>query len=257
MNHVVRVLATARDHVVGEGSGVSTSARDGGAAADGGSVAAGFGVNATGTDGCLTSNRVTASGSTLGSVETFSQTTGAVSTDVSSSDQYATINGGCAGLFANDVGVYDDFNPATQTDTFSVLNPVATGTAGGTWPPPPPPPQIFSGADNQSGRREAGLAAPGPCLRSRPAAIPGTGDFLVQEVASPDFFGGAPNNNSMSSIIVTDEHGNVLNRFEQFNFFNIFLLDVGDYVQASSATSTAFTLGPSGQQLYPFTYSGH
>ncbi len=101
------------------------------------------------------------------------------------------------------------------------------------------------------------LVQPGGSSYEHPAAIPGTGDFLVQEVASPDFFGGAPNNNSMSSIIVTDEHGNVLNRFEQFNFFNIFLLDVGDYVQASSATSTAFTLGPSGQQLYPFTYSGH
>ncbi len=373
MNHVVRVLATARDHVVGEASGVSTITMDGVAAADGGSVAAGFGVNATGTDGFLTSNQVTASGSTLGSVETFSQTTGAVSTDVSSSDQYATINGGCAGLFANDVGVYDDFNPATQTDTFSVLNPVATGTAGGTWTPPASLAQIFCGADNQSSAQDAVLGSTGssldvwpvdfatnstgtpvnisPALASlsvpvvgglgqnssqafvaitdfantsvpgtivtadlksgqvatfpgvttgifsglavnstanealagssggfgiydlashagtlvqpggssyeHPAAIPGTGDFLVQEVASPDFFGGAPNNNSMSSIIVTDEHGNVLNRFEQFNFFNIFLLDVGDYVQASSATSTAFTLGPSGQQLYPFTYSGH
>src|SRR5258708_13009242 len=116
MNHVVRVLATARDHVVGEGSGVSTITMDGVAAADGGSVAAGFGVNATGTDGFLTSNQVTASGSTLGSVETFSQTTGAVSTDVSSSDQYATINGGSAGLFPNHLLVYHDLNPPPPTN---------------------------------------------------------------------------------------------------------------------------------------------
>jgi hypothetical protein len=61
----------------------------------------------------------------------------------------------------------------------------------------------------------------------------------------------------MSSIIVTDAHGNVLHRFEQFNFYNVFLLDMGDYLQASPATSTAFTLGPRGQQLYPFNYTGH
>src|SRR5258708_21167051 len=172
MNHVVRVLATARDHVVGEGSGVSTSARDGGAAADGGSVAAGFGVNATGTDGFLTSNQVTASGSTLGSVETFSQSTGAVSTDVSSSDQYATINGGCPGLFANDVGVYDDFNPATQTDTFRVLNPVATGSAGGTWAPPASVAQIFCGADNPSSAQDAVLGSTGSSLAIWPVHFP-------------------------------------------------------------------------------------
>lgn len=75
---------------------------------------------------------------------------------------------------------------------------------------------------------------------------------MTQEVASPDFFGGAPNNNSMSSVIVTDEHGNVLRRLEQLNFFNIFLLDMGDYVQLNPSTSTAFTRGPGGQQLYPF-----
>ncbi len=179
MNHVVRVLATARDHVVGEASGVSTITMDGVAAADGGSVAAGFGVNATGTDGFLTSNQVTASGSTLGSVETFSQTTGAVSTDVSSSDQYATINGGCAGLFANDVGVYDDFNPATQTDTFSVLNPVATGTAGGTWTPPASLAQIFCGADNQSSAQDAVLGSTGSSLDVWPV------DFATNSTGTP------------------------------------------------------------------------
>lgn len=373
MNHVVRVLATAGGHVVGEASGVSTITMDGVAPADGGSVAGGFGVSATGTDGFLTSDQVTASGSTLGSVETFSQSTGSVSTDVSSSDQYATISGGCAGLFANDVGVYDDYNPATQTDTFRVLSPVATGTAAGTWDPPASLGQIICGADNQSSAQDAvlssngssllvsatdfaanstgtpvsispalaslsipvvgglaqnpgqafvsvtdaantsapgtiaavdlksgqvttfpgvttgfsfGLAVnpaanealegsfagfgiydlashagtlvqPGGSIYQHPAAIPGTSDFLVQEAAGPDFFGGSPNNNSMSSIIVTDAHGNVLHRFEQFNFYNIFLLDMGDYLQASPATSTAFTLGPRGQQLYPFNYTGH
>jgi len=373
VNHVVRVLATSHGHVVGEASGVSTITMDGVRAADGGSVNNGFGVNATGTDGLLTSDQLTANGSTLASVETFNQSTGAVSTDVSSpSDLYGTINGACAGIFANDVGVYDDFNPANQTDTFRVLNPVTTGTAGGTWSPPASLGSIFCAADNQSSAQDAVLSSTGsslevtpadfatnstrtpinisPALASlaipaiggfgqnssqafvavtdvanlsapgtiadvdlnsgqvttfpgvttdffsglavnpvanealagsfggfgiydlashagtlvqpggstyeHPAAVPGTSDFLVQEVASPDFFGGAPNNNTMSSIILTDQRGIVLHRFEQFNFFNIFLLDMGDYVQASSATSKAFTLGPLGQQLYPFSYNG-
>ena len=47
---------------------------------------------------------------------------------------------------------------------------------------------------------------------------------------------------------------NVVHRYEQFNFFNTFLFDVGDYLQPSSATSTAFALGPAGQQLHPFAY---
>jgi hypothetical protein len=375
MNHVVRVLATAHGHVVGEASDVSSISMDGVIPADGGTVANGFGVNADGTDGFLTSDQVTASGSTLGSVETFNQSTGSVSTDVSSPDEYATIDGGCAGLFHNDTGVYDDYNPAAQTDTFRVLNPVATGTTAGTWDPPAALGQLICAADNQSSDQNAVLSTSGPSLLvspanfaanstetpidlspalasltapavggfgqdpatgqafvavtdaanasapgtiaaadlksgqvttfpgvttdffsglavnpaaneilagsyagfgiynlnshagtliqpggstyQHPAAIPGTSDFMVQEVAPPDFFGTSPNNNAMSSIIVTDEHGNVLRRYEQFNFYNIFLLDMGDYLQTSSATSTAFTLGPLGQQLYPFNYTGH
>jgi hypothetical protein len=87
-----------------------------------------------------------------------------------------------------------------------------------------------------------------------PAWIPGTHDFMLEEPASPDFFGSAPNNNTLSSILVIDENGNVVHRYEQFNFFNTFLFDVGAYIQPSSATSRAFTLGPAGQQLHPFDY---
>jgi len=372
MNHVVRVLATSSGHVVGEASGVSSISMDGIRPADGGSVAGGFGVNAAGSDGFLTSGQLTAGGATLGSVETFSQSTAGVSTVVSSPDSYNTISGGCAGLFHRDLGVYEDFNPATQAGNFRVLNPVATGTAGGTWNPPRGFGQILCAADNQSSddtallsvksgpklvvssanfaagsfgpqvnispalqslrfpavggfgqnpaTRQAvvavtdaantsapgtiviadlktgqvatfpgvttdffsGLAVdpatnqavagsfggfgiynlathagtliqPGGSTYEHPAADPARGEFIIQEVASPDLFGGAPNNNTMSSVVVTDEHGNVLRRLEQFNFFNIFLLDMGDYVQLNPPASMAFTLGPGGQQLYPFS----
>jgi hypothetical protein len=62
------------------------------------------------------------------------------------------------------------------------------------------------------------------------------------------------NNNAMSSIVVVDEHGTVLQRIEKFNFYDIYLLDMGSYVQLDPATSTGYTLAPGGWQLYPFTY---
>jgi hypothetical protein len=86
------------------------------------------------------------------------------------------------------------------------------------------------------------------------AWIPGTHDFLVEEPASPDFSGSTPNNNTLSSVLVVDESGNVVHRYEQFNFFNTFLFDVADYLQPSTATSRAFALGLDGQQLHPLAY---
>src|SRR5258708_27760697 len=77
----------------------------------------------------------------------------------------------------------------------------------------------------------------------------------MQGVAPPDLFGPSPNNNAASAVDVIDEHGNLLQRLEQFNFFNIFLLDMGSYLQVSPTTSTGYTLGPGGTQLAPFHYS--
>jgi hypothetical protein len=370
LDHVVRVLATAHGRVTGEASGVSTISMDGIAAADGGSVIDGFGVDANGTDGLLTSNQVTASGAELGSTETFNQNTGATSTVASSSDIYTTIGDGCAGIHGNDTGVVDDFNGVT--DTYRTLNPVSEGAFTGTWNPPADVGNILCAASNQTTSQSAllngfnqqlfvtpadfaagttgtpvdvspafssftlpsiGAFAENPAtghayvgvsdvfnlnnqativdvnLNSGqvstfpaantgfadgmavdpttnkalmgaaggwsiedltthagtfisgsqtsyefPAWIPGTHDFMLEEPASPDFFGSAPNNNTLSSILVIDENGNVVHRYEQFNFFNTFLFDVGAYIQPSSATSRAFTLGPAGQQLHPFDY---
>jgi hypothetical protein len=376
MNHVVRVLATKHGHVAGEASGVSTISMDGVRPADGGSVAAGFGVGAAGSDGFVTSNQVTASGSTLGSVDVFRQSDNQITHVAQSSrDQYTTLSGGCAGQFQGDVGLYEDFDPVTGDDNFRVLNPVATGTEGGVWTPPASVGGVICAAGQQDTANSAILAGQGgtqPTLKvvtsqiadntfgtpvdltpaldpsalsipggigqdtvanqaivpvvdafnpnapgrivvahldtaqvsefpavntyffsgvavdstthralvpstntfgvydlagqtgtalsfggssyQHPAADPTHGEFLMQEVAPPDLFGTTPNNNAASAVDVVDEHGNLLQRIEQFNFFNIFLLDMGSYLQVSPATSTAYTLGPGGAQLAPFGY---
>ena len=134
MNHSVRVLAMRGGAVVGEASGVSSASMDGVAPADGGSLVNGYGINGHGTDGFLTSDQLTASGQVLGSVQTFDQSTNAITkTVVSSSDIYGTLLGGCPGLFHGDVGLYDDVAPTAET--FRLLNPVASGTQAGTWTP--------------------------------------------------------------------------------------------------------------------------
>jgi hypothetical protein len=378
MNHVVRVLATRQAHVVGEASGVSTITMNGIRPADGGSVAAGFGVNADGTDGFVTSNQVTAAGSTLGSVEAFRQSDGQITHIAQSSQhQYRTLSGGCAGQFHGDVGLYSDVDPATGDNTFKVLNPVAAGAAGNgaAWAPPDALGGVMCAAGQQEtddvailtgqggtqptlkvatsqiskgtfsdpialtpGLDPNALSVPGgigqdttaneaivpvvdafnPNAQGRvviadldtgqvrqfpsrttyyasgvavdstthralisstdtfgvydlaaqtgttlsaggsgyqhPAADPAHKVFLLQEVAPPDMFGDAPNNNAMSAVDVVDEHGTLLKRMEHFNFFNIYLLDMGSYLQLSPAISTGYTLSPGGAQLAPFQY---
>ena len=134
MNHSVRVLAMRGGAVVGEASGVSSASMDGVAPADGGTLVNGYAINGHGTDGFLTSDQLTASGQILGSVQTFDQSTNAITkTVVSSSEIYGTLIGGCPGLFHGDVGLYDDVAPTAGT--FRVLNPVASGTQAGTWTP--------------------------------------------------------------------------------------------------------------------------
>jgi hypothetical protein len=87
-----------------------------------------------------------------------------------------------------------------------------------------------------------------------PAVDPVHAEFAVQEFAGPDFFAQTPNNNAMSSVIIANENGTGIQRIEKFNFFNVFLLDFGGYVQLNPATRTAYTIGPSAGQLSPFSY---
>lgn len=377
MNQVLRVLATRHGVVTGEASGVSTVSMDGVRPSDGGSVAAGYGVNVDGTDGFVTSNQVTATGATLGSVESFRQSDNQITHVVRSSrDEYLTLSTGCAGQFTGDVGLYEDFDPITGDDNFRILDPVAAGTDdANTWAPPANLGSVICGASQQdvadtailsdiSGSTTTFLVSTSqiakgtftdpidltPALDPNAASIPGgigqdtaaneaivpmvdasnpnapgrivvvhldtgqltefpavntffadgvavdskthealipstntfglydlarqTGtsltfggssyehpaadpthrEFLLQEAAPPDFFGTTPNNNSTSAVDVMDEHGNLLKRIEQFNFFNVFLLDMGSYLQVSPATSTGYTLGPAGAELAPFHY---
>ena len=87
-----------------------------------------------------------------------------------------------------------------------------------------------------------------------PAVDSAHAEFAVQEFAGPDFYAQNPDNNALSSVIVGNENGTGIRRIERFNFFNIFLLDFGSYVQLNPATRTAYTLGPDGGQLSPFSY---
>ncbi len=377
MNHVARVLPTRSGVAAGEASGVSSLTMDGVKPADGGILSSGYGINASGTDGFLTSGQVTASGQQLGSVETFDQSSGAVtSTVVSSPDAYGTPSGGCPGLFHGDTGLYED--SSATASTYDVLSPVSAGTAGGQWTLPSQDldgvvcpaanqatddtavltgsggpaatyrvltsnvarntvgtadsiaPALTSlgfpiaggfGQDTATGVAVVGIgdfanfsAAPsivtvnlrtgalqsltgvtaGPAeglavdsatglaasgslispgfgiydltrqagtlatlnggIYEHPAVDTTHSEFAVQEAGPPDLYGSTPNNNALSSVVVTDEHGTVVQRIEKFNFFNIFLLDIGDYLQLNPATRTAYTLGPGGTQLHPFSY---
>jgi hypothetical protein len=372
MYHVVRILATgAGGRVIGTASGGASITMDGIAAADGGSTADGFGIDAAGDDGFLTSNQVTASGTELGSVETFSQSTGAATTVASSPDFYETTDAVCPGILAGDVGLYNDVS--TTTSTYRLLSPVATETSAGTWNPPAALGDVYCVAANQTNASDAVLSVNGSDIYVTPAdvatgtfgtpvdispalaslgspsiggfaedpatgqalvgvtdfsnpngpglivavnlasgavsafpgvpgvasglavnqaagealvgagngfgifdtgtgsgtfvtpggsgyefatAIAGTHDFMVAEAASPDFFATQPNDNAMSSILVIDAAGNVLHRYEQFNFFNTFFSDLGGYIQVNPSTSTAFSIGPAAGQIYPFSYAG-
>jgi hypothetical protein len=87
-----------------------------------------------------------------------------------------------------------------------------------------------------------------------PAVDSAHAEFGVQEFAGPDFYAQNPDNNALSSVIVANENGTGIQRIEKFNFFNIFLLDFGGYLQFNPATRTAYTIGPGGNELAPFSY---
>jgi hypothetical protein len=87
-----------------------------------------------------------------------------------------------------------------------------------------------------------------------PAVDQAHAEFAIQEIAGPDFYGQTSNNNAMSSVITANENGTGVQRIERFNFFNVFLLDFGGYVQLNPATRSAYTLGPGGGELFPFSY---
>jgi hypothetical protein len=162
MYHNVRVIPLlASGDPAGEASAVSTITRNGVVPADGGAVAGGFGVDAHGSDGLVTSNQVTAKGQTLSSVDTFSQdtstATGVLASAKGGADQFSTANNGAAaGIFAGDTGLYADTHVPGYATTYQVLSPVARGGGASTWVPPDAPvgAQVMP-ADNQDTSTDA------------------------------------------------------------------------------------------------------
>jgi hypothetical protein len=133
MSHVVRVFATHDGRITGEGSEVSTVTRNGVLPSSGGTVYSGFGVNASGDDGFVTST-----GANGGAVDVFDQRTNKVTHVVASStSKYQTPGsiGAGAGMFAGDTGLYERIDPG-GSQSYHVVAPLSTGADGGAWTPP-------------------------------------------------------------------------------------------------------------------------
>jgi hypothetical protein len=134
----VRVIPMRGDAPAGEAGDVSTITMDGVLAADGGYINNGYGVNASGIDGFITSSQSTATGQTLTSLETFDQTSNGITKTVES-DNGSTFYTFGWGIFGNDLGLFGDqlVNPPYST-TSGLLNTVASGSVGAAWTPPFP-----------------------------------------------------------------------------------------------------------------------
>ncbi|HXM56391.1 MAG TPA: S8 family serine peptidase [Candidatus Dormibacteraeota bacterium] len=138
MAHVVRVIATSNGNPVGEASDVSTVVRDGVRPADGAFVNEGFGIDPRGTTGLITSGQHDAAGNFESTVETFDQTTGAITATAATSTAplHTFVTPGW-GIWGGGVGLVGDGDlGARAIDSFHVLNPVSSGRLGAAWTPP-------------------------------------------------------------------------------------------------------------------------
>jgi hypothetical protein len=149
MNHVVRVLPTRSGAAAGEAGEVSTITMDGVLAADSGFANNGFGINQHGNDAFLTSGQQLANGVITTSLETFDQSTNAITKTVASQNNALYFTNGW-GIWGGDVGVFGLFDTNTFATTYNLLNP-ATGKIGAAWTPPSPDTlSISEGAANQT-----------------------------------------------------------------------------------------------------------
>jgi hypothetical protein len=96
--------------------------------------------------------------------------------------------------------------------------------------------------------------APGGGPYMHPAADSVHGRLAIEEIGGPDYLGQTSNNNALSSILMVDAQGHIVSRIERFNFYNVFRLDLGAYVQLDPATRTGYAIGPLGAELAPFAY---
>lgn len=75
--------------------------------------------------------------------------------------------------------------------------------------------------------------------------------FLMAQPVPPDV---DVNNNSLSSIYVLDEQGNILTQYRRFSMFNLFFSFQANSLQINPSTRTGYTIGLEGAQLEPFKY---
>jgi len=157
MFHVVRVLPTQAGAAVGEAGEVSSLTMDGVLAADGGFANNGWGINQSGRDAFLTSGQQLANGQITTSLETFDQSTNAITKTVASATNALYFTNGW-GIWGGDVGLFGLFDLSTFASSYNLLNPT-TGTVGAAWTPPSPNTlQIGEAAANQVDTRAALLA---------------------------------------------------------------------------------------------------
>jgi len=157
MQHVVRVLPTRSGAVAAEAGEVSSITMDGVLAADGGFVNNGWGIDQQANDAFLTSGQQLANGQITTSLETFDQSTNAITKTVASQSNALYFTNGW-GIWGGDVGLFGLFDLNTFANTYNLLNP-KTGVVGAAWTPPAPATlQIGEGAANQVDDHAAFLA---------------------------------------------------------------------------------------------------
>jgi hypothetical protein len=84
-----------------------------------------------------------------------------------------------------------------------------------------------------------------------PMADSTRGRFLIAEVLSADSF---TNDNSLSSIFVYDENGNLIKTIERFFLFNVGVGGGANDLQVNTITGRGYMIGPEAMQLEPFKY---
>jgi hypothetical protein len=157
MQHVVRVLARQSGALVGEAGEVSSITMDGVLAADGGFANNGFGINPRGNDAFLTSGQQLANGTVTTSLESFDQSTNAITRTIGSKTNALYFTTGW-GIWGGDVGLFGLVDLATFASPYNLLNP-ATGAVGAAWTPPSPDTlQLGEAAANQADTHAALLA---------------------------------------------------------------------------------------------------
>ncbi len=220
LNEVVRVIPTQGGQVAGEGSDVSSVSMNGVLALDGGFVNNGFGVNGNGADGFITSGQQTASGQILTSLETFTQSTNAISKDVETGTNSLFFTNGW-GIYGGDLGLFGDSETISPfTTTYNTLHPTA-GTVGGSWTPPSPNTLfITEGAANQANDIGAFLAfdttgASKDNERVYTSNIPSNTFGPIYDVSaptkgfgSPDYLGIGENTATNTGVLVAGDFNN-------------------------------------------------